>query len=48
MIFKPAEQSAILSDIATKIAALEEKLAKSRQVKQKMMQELSAGRVRLV
>jgi len=46
-----AEQRAIasiLSDIDAEIAALEAKLAKARQVKQGMMQELLTGRVRLV
>jgi type I restriction enzyme, S subunit len=38
----------ILSDMDAEIAALEGKLAKARQVKQGMMQELLAGRVRLV
>ena len=38
----------ILSDIDSEIAALETKLAKARQVKQGMMQELLTGRVRLV
>ena len=45
------EQTAIaeiLSDIDAEIAALEAKLAKARQVKQGMMQELLTGRVRLV
>ena len=45
------EQSAIatiLSDMDTEIAALETKLAKARQVKQGMMQELLTGRIRLV
>ncbi len=46
-----AEQTsiaAILSDIDAEIAALEEKLAKARLVKQGMMQELLTGRIRLV
>lgn len=46
-----AEQTAIaeiLSDMDDEIAALEEKLAKARQVKQGMMQELLTGRIRLV
>jgi type I restriction enzyme S subunit len=38
----------ILSDIDAEIAALEAKLAKARQIKQGMMQELLTGRVRLV
>jgi len=38
----------ILSDMDAEIAALEGKLAKARQVKQGMMQELLTGRVRLV
>jgi type I restriction enzyme S subunit len=40
--------AAILSDMDTEIAALEAKLAKARQVKQGMMQELLTGRIRLV
>lgn len=47
----PAEQSAIidlLSDMDAEIAALEAKLAKARQIKQGMMQELLTGRIRLV
>ncbi len=47
----PAEQSAIvtiLEDIDADIAALEAKLAKARQVKQGMMQQLLTGRIRLV
>ena len=46
-----AEQEAIatiLSDMDAEIAALEEKLAKARQLKQGMMQELLTGRIRLV
>ncbi|MFO0879955.1 MAG: restriction endonuclease subunit S [Gemmataceae bacterium] len=46
-----AEQEAIagaLSDADAEIAALEAKLAKARQVKQGMMQELLTGRTRLV
>lgn len=45
------EQTAIatvLSDMDTELAALEEKLAKSRALKQGMMQELLTGRIRLV
>jgi type I restriction enzyme, S subunit len=45
------EQTAIatvLSDMDAEIAALEAKLAKARQVKQGMMQELLTGRIRLV
>lgn len=45
------EQSAIasvLTDMDTEIAVLGEKLAKARQVKQGMMQELLTGRIRLV
>lgn len=40
--------AAILSDMDTEIAELEAKLAKARQVKQGMMQELLTGRIRLV
>lgn len=46
-----AEQTAIatsLSDMDEEIAALETKLAKARQLKQGMMQELLTGRIRLV
>ncbi len=46
-----AEQAAIaaiLSDMDTEISALEAKLAKARQIKQCMMQELLTGRIRLV
>ncbi|MCD6455172.1 MAG: restriction endonuclease subunit S [Methanophagales archaeon] len=45
-----SEQTAIatvLSDMDAEIAALEEKLAKARQIKQGMMQELLTGRIRL-
>jgi type I restriction enzyme, S subunit len=45
------EQTAIatiLTDMDAEIAALEEKLAKTRQLKQGMMQELLTGRIRLV
>lgn len=45
------EQSAIatvLSDVDAEIAALEAKLAKARNLKQGMMQELLTGRIRLV
>lgn len=48
---KPVEQTAIaaiLSDMDEEIAALEDKLAKARQIKQGMMQELLTGRIRLV
>jgi type I restriction enzyme S subunit len=40
--------AAILSDMDAEITALEEKLAKARQLKQGMMQELLTGRIRLV
>jgi type I restriction enzyme S subunit len=40
--------AAILSDMDAEVAALEEKLAKARQLKQGMMQELLTGRIRLV
>ena len=46
-----AEQTAIatvLSDMDAEIAALENKLAKARSLKQGMMQELLTGRIRLV
>lgn len=48
---KPKEQTAIaniLSDMDDEIAALEAKLAKARQIKIGMMQELLTGRIRLV
>ncbi|MFN7770473.1 MAG: restriction endonuclease subunit S [Planctomycetaceae bacterium] len=47
----PNEQTAIaqiLSEMDAEIAALETKLAKARQVKQGMMQQLLTGRIRLV
>ena len=40
--------AAILSDMDAEITALEAKLAKARQVKQGMMQELLTGRIRLL
>jgi len=40
--------ASILSDMDSEITALEEKLAKTRQIKQGMMQELLTGRIRLV
>ena len=40
--------AAVLSDMDAEVAALEEKLAKARQLKQGMMQELLTGRIRLV
>lgn len=46
-----AEQAAIaaiLSDMDAEIAALEDKLAKAREIKQGMMQELLTGRIRLI
>ena len=46
-----SEQTAIatiLSDMDAELAALEEKLAKARRLKQGMMQELLTGRIRLV
>ncbi|HJU16207.1 MAG TPA: restriction endonuclease subunit S [Stellaceae bacterium] len=45
------EQTAIastLSDMDAEIAALEEKLTKTRQLKQGMIQELLTGRIRLI
>ncbi|MBI2807294.1 MAG: restriction endonuclease subunit S [Planctomycetes bacterium] len=47
----PSEQAAIaaiLADMDAEIATLEAKLAKARQIKQGMMQELLTGRIRLV
>ena len=46
-----AEQTAIaaiLSDMDAELAALKDKLAKARGIKQGMMQELLTGRIRLV
>lgn len=40
--------ASILSDMDSEIAALEEKLAKARQIKKGMMQELLTGRIRLI
>jgi type I restriction enzyme S subunit len=40
--------AAVLSDMDAEIAALGTKLAKARQIKQGMMQELLTGRIRLV
>jgi len=40
--------AAIFSDMDAELAALEAKLAKARQLKQGMMQELLTGKVRLV
>lgn len=48
---RPREQAAIaavLTDMDEEIAALEAKLAKARQIKQGMIQELLTGRIRLV
>jgi len=48
---KEAEQEAIaeaLTDMEAELAALEAKVAKARQLKQGMMQELLTGRIRLV
>ena len=45
------EQTAIatiLSDMDTELAELESQLAKARQIKQGMMQELLTGRIRLL
>ncbi len=40
--------AAILTDIDTEITALETKLAKARQLKQGMMQQLLTGKIRLI
>lgn len=40
--------AAVLTDMDEEIAALEGKLAKARQIKQGMMQELLTGRIRLI
>ena len=48
---RPPEQTAIatiLSDMDAELAALEERLAKARAIKQGMMQELLTGRIRLI
>ena len=47
---KPEQETiaTILSDIDAELAALEVKLAKARQIKQGMMQELLTGRIRLI
>ena len=45
------EQTAIvtvLSDMDTEIESLESKLAKAREIKQGMMQELLTGKIRLI
>ena len=38
----------ILSDMDTELAELQSRLAKARQIKQGMMQELLTGRIRLL
>jgi type I restriction enzyme S subunit len=38
----------VLSDMDTEIGSLESKLAKAREIKQGMMQELLTGKIRLV
>lgn len=46
-----SEQTAIatiLSDMDAELAALESRLAKTRQIKQGLMQELLTGRIRLL
>jgi type I restriction enzyme, S subunit len=52
LILPPSEEqatiAAILSDMDAEIAALDVKLAKARQLKQGMVQELLTGKVRLV
>jgi len=40
--------ASVLSDMDAEIDALEAKLAKAKQIKQGMMQELLTGRIRLV
>jgi hypothetical protein len=48
-VLRLASQPALtLSDMDAELAALEEKLAKARAIKQGMMQELLTGRIRLV
>ena len=41
-------RATILSDMDAEITALEARLAKARQIKQGMMQELLTGRIRLI
>lgn len=52
LLVPPVEEqraiAALLSDMDAEITALETKLAKARQIKQGMMQELLTGRIRLV
>ena len=52
VLLPPLEKQTViaetLNDIDAEIAALEEKVAKARQIKQGMMQELLTGRIRLV
>jgi type I restriction enzyme S subunit len=43
-----AQPALTLSDMDAELAALETKLAKARNLKQGMMQELLTGRIRLV
>jgi type I restriction enzyme, S subunit len=45
---KQADIAATLFDMDTEIAALDAKLAKARQIKQGMMQQLLTGRIRLI
>jgi len=48
---QPKEQiaiAAVLTDMDTELAALEQRLAKTRDLKQAMMQELLTGKTRLV
>lgn len=45
---KQVNIASVLSDMDSEITSLEEKLAKTRQLKQGMMQELLTGRIRLV
>jgi type I restriction enzyme S subunit len=40
--------ASIISDVDAEVAVLESKLAKARQLKQGMMQELLTGRIRLI
>ena len=46
-VFEQSAIATILSDMDSELAALESRLAKARQIKQGMMQELLTGRVRL-
>ena len=46
--YSPAQISKVVSDMDAEIATLQAKLAKARQVKQGMVQELLTGRIRMI